>query len=116
MDKGFPDPYINAGQAYYFQSNLDSAKYFWDIIQNGLYPNHPIVKRYLPALAKSFLLKGKDEGQVNPQLGINEIKKGLTEDSTNWEIWYNLGGVYYLVHRYDSAHYCWIKTLQLKTQ
>lgn len=114
MDKGFPDPFVNAGQAYYFESNLDSAKRYWDIIQNGLYPNHPIVKRYLPALAKSFMLKGVAEGQSNPSLGITDMKNGLTEDSTNWEIWYNLGGAYYSIHKFDSAKYAWVRSLAIK--
>lgn len=113
LDKTFPDPFINAGLAYYYLSNLDSAKYFWDIVQNGLYPNHPKLKIYQPLLAKSYLLKAKDLGAGNPLMAIREMQKGISEDSTNAELWYNLGGAYFSVHRYDSAKYAWIKTLRL---
>src|SRR6202042_32908 len=93
---------------------LDSAKYFWDIIQNGLYPDHPKLKMYQPLLAKSYLLKAKDVGVTNPVAGIREMQKGISEDSTNAELWYNLGGAYYVIKRFDSARYAWVMTLQLK--
>lgn len=113
LDKTFPDPFINAGLAYYYLSNLDSAKYFWDIIQNGLYPNHPKVKFYQPLLAKSYLNEARAVGANNPLIAIREIKKGISEDSTIADLWYNLGGAYFSIHQYDSAHYAWVKTLQL---
>jgi protein O-mannosyl-transferase len=114
LDKTFPDPFINAGLAYYDLSNLDSAKYFWDIIQNGLYPNHPKVKFYQPLLAKSYLNKARAVGANDPVIAIREMRKGISEDSTIAELWYNLGGAYFSIHRYDSARYAWLKTLQLK--
>lgn len=114
LDKKFPDPFINAGLAYYYLSNLDSAKYFWDIIQNGLYPNHPKVKFYQPLLAKSYLNEARVVGANNPSLAIREIKKGISEDSTIAELWYNLGGAYFSIHQYDSARYAWIRTIQLQ--
>ncbi len=113
LDKSFPDPFINAGIAYYFLSNLDSAKYYFDILQAGLYPNHPKVRVFQPMLAKSFLLKARIVGANNPYLGLQEIKKGISEDTSNAELWYNLGGVYFLLHRYDSAQIAWKRTLQL---
>lgn len=114
MDKSFPDPFINAGLAYYYMSNLDSAKYFWDIVQGGLYPNHPKLELYLPLLAKSFLNKARTVGPNHPYSAIYEIKKGISEDSLLPELWYNLGGIYFTVQRYDSARYAWGRTLQLK--
>ncbi|HTA26504.1 MAG TPA: tetratricopeptide repeat protein, partial [Bacteroidia bacterium] len=114
LDKGFPDPFINVGLAYYYLSNLDSAKYYWDIVQSRLYPNHPKVLFYRPLLAKSFLNKARVVGANDPRIGIVEIKKGLSEDSTNAELWYNLGGAYFSIQRYDSAQYAWLRTLQLK--
>ncbi len=114
LDKGFPDPFINVGLAYYYLSNLDSAKYYWDIVQSRLYPNHPKVLFYRPLLAKSFLNKARVVGANDPRIGIIEIKKGLSEDSTNAELWYNLGGAYFSIQRYDSAQYAWLRTLQLK--
>ncbi len=114
LDKSFPDPFINLGLAYYFLSNLDSAKYFWDTVQSALYPNHPKLKSYQPMLAKSFLLKARTVGPNHPFMAIREIQKGISEDSTQPELWYNLGGIYYTVQLYDSARYAWMRTLQLK--
>ncbi|HTB30455.1 MAG TPA: tetratricopeptide repeat protein [Bacteroidia bacterium] len=114
LDKTFPDPFINAGLAYYYLSNLDSAKYFWDIVQSRLYPNHPKVKFYMPLLAKSYLNKAGAEGANNPLIAVREIRKGLSEDSTNAELWYNLGVAYANSGRFDSAKYSWTRTLELK--
>lgn len=114
MDKSFPDPFINAGLAYYYLSNLDSAKYFWDIVQGGLYPNHPKLEIYLPLLAKSFLNKARTVGPDHPYSAIREMQKGISEDSLLPELWYNLGGIYFTVQQYDSARYAWKRTLQLK--
>jgi protein O-mannosyl-transferase len=114
LDKTFPDPFINVGLAYYYLSNLDSAKYFWDIVMSKLYPNHPKVKFYMPLLAKSYLNKARVEGANNPLIAIRELRKGISEDTTNAELWFNLGIAYANSQRFDSARYAWLKTLELK--
>lgn len=116
LDKSFPDPFINLGLAYYYLSNLDSAKYFWDIVQGGLYPNHPKLKIYQPLLAKSYLNEARAVGPDHPFDAIRDMQKGISEDSTNPELWYNLGGIYYTVHLFDSARYAWNRTLQLNPE
>lgn len=113
MDPSFPDPFINAGLAYYYLSNLDSAKYYWDILQNGLYPNHPTVQNHLPFLALSFLNKARMEDPKQPFMAIRDIQKGISEDSVIPQLWYNLGGLYFSIHMYDSAQYAWNRTLRL---
>jgi tetratricopeptide (TPR) repeat protein len=114
LDKSFPDPFINIGMAYYYLSNLDSAKYFFDTVQQTLYPDHPEVKLYQPFLAKSFLLKAKIVGANDPRIAINEIRKGISEDSTNPELWYDIGIVYANTQQFGLARYAWNKTLKLK--
>jgi hypothetical protein len=114
-DKTFPDPYINMGLAYYCLNNQDSAKYYWDLVQNKLYPNHPDLKRFMPMLARAYMEKGLEMGkQGQPALAIAAMRKGISEDSTNAEIWYNLGGAYYTLQKLDSARYSWMKALQIK--
>ena len=71
---------------------------------------------YQPLLAKSYLNKARVVGANNPLIAIAEIKKGISEDSTIADLWYNLGGAYFSIHQYDSARYAWIKTLQLKPE
>ncbi len=114
MDASFPDPFINVGLAYYYLSNLDSAKYFWDIVQQGLYPNHPKVLFYQSLLARTYLNEAKAVSGNNHYIFIREVRKGIYEDSTYADLWYNLGGAYYTIGRFDSARYAWTKTLQLK--
>jgi tetratricopeptide (TPR) repeat protein len=113
LDKSFPDPFINAGMAYYFLSNLDSSKYYFDTVQFGLYPNHPKVRMFQPMLAKSYLLEARVVGANNPFIAIREIKKGISEDPSNAELWYNVGRAYYAVQRYDSARFAWTKAIQI---
>ncbi len=113
LDPSFPDPFINAGMAYYFLSNLDSSKYFFDIVQDRLYPNHPKVKQFQPMLAKSYLLEARIVGANNPLIAIREMRKGITEDSTNAELWYNVGVSYANMQRFDSAKYAWTMAVQL---
>lgn len=113
LDPSFPDPFINAGMAYYFLSNLDSAKYYFDIVQSRLYPNHPKVKIFQPLLARAYFNKAGMVGANNPMIALTEMRKGISEDSTNAELWYNIGVAYANTQRFDSARYAWLKTLQL---
>ncbi len=115
FDKTFPDPYINLGLAYYCLNQQDSAKRYWDMVQYGLYPNHPSVKRYMPMLARAYLTKALAlGGQGNIHEAITLMRRGISEDSANSEIWYNLGGAYFSTKQLDSARYAWTKAVQIK--
>jgi hypothetical protein len=114
-DNTFPDPYINLGLAYYFESKLDSAKYYWDTVQGYLYPNHPDLQRFRPMLAKAYLSNALAYGGAGKtKEAIILMYRGISEDPENADLWYNLGGAYYTIHNIDSAKIAWMKTLQLK--
>lgn len=51
-------------------------------------------------------------GANNPAIALTEMRKGISEDSANAELWYNFGVAYANVQKFDSARYAWIKTLQ----
>jgi hypothetical protein len=121
IDTTFPDPYINLGLAYYNLHRLDSAKKYWDMVQNRLYPNHPEIKRFLPMLeasinnSKAYLQNGLILGsQGKTEEAIASMRKGVGTDSANAEIWYNLGGAYYVAKKFDSARYAWSKAVQIR--
>ena len=53
-------------------------------------------------------------GQQKPLDAIRELRKGIATDSTMPELWYNMGGAYFTMQKWDSARYAWNRTLQLK--
>ena len=66
-------------------------------------------------LAKAYMEKGLDMGKAGqPAAAISEMRKGISEDSANAEIWYNLGGAYFTIRNYDSARYAWGMALKIK--
>jgi protein O-mannosyl-transferase len=106
--------YLNLGGVYLHQGLLDSAKYCWDMV-GQLHPNHPSLKSKYKLLGEFYLGKGLDLGKNGkPQEGIIYMKKALLHDSANSDIWYNIGGAYFTIQKYDSARYAWIKALQYR--
>jgi len=64
-------------------------------------------------LGQYYFQRGMGIGPANPAQSIAYIRKALTCDSTNADIWYNMGGAYFSLQKYDSAAYAWNKTLQI---
>jgi len=44
----------------------------------------------------------------------NEFRKGITIDSSNADLWYNLGGAYYSNRQYAEAVEAWRMALRIK--
>jgi len=106
--------YLNLGGVYFHQGLLDSAKYCWDMVEK-LHPNHPSLPAKYALLSQYYFAQGINLGKSgNPKEGIIYMKKALFHDSTNSDIWYNIGGAYFTIQRYDSARYAWMKALQYK--
>lgn len=113
--KFFPNldaAYNKLGGVYFHLGLLDSATYYWDLAEK-YHPGYiPLKSNYL-LLSRMYMQKGLDVGKKgNPRLAITYLKKALVHDSTNANIWYNLGGAYFTIQQYDSANYAWQKTLQ----
>jgi tetratricopeptide (TPR) repeat protein len=114
LNKGYVNSYLNLGVAYYKLEEPDSAKMCWDVAKR-LYPNHPNLKEYYPLLAESYLHKGLAIGKHgNLELGIQVMKEGIPYDPRDVNLWYNLGGAYFTMQKYDSAKAAWTRTLLLK--
>ena len=45
---------------------------------------------------------------------IAEFKKGIAIDSTNYDLWYNLGGAYYSNRQFAEAVEAWKMSLRIK--
>jgi protein O-mannosyl-transferase len=112
LDKSFPDLYQNAGLAYYNLFNLDSAKYFWDIVKQSGIPD-PKVRYYETLLAKTYSNKARQESSA--LAAIQDVRKGISEDSTIPDLWYILAGAYYHLQQFDSAEYALMKASEYKT-
>ncbi len=106
--------YLNLGGVFLHQGLLDSAKYCWDMVAQ-LHPNHPSLKSKYALLSQFYFNTGMDLGKNGkPNEGIALMKKALIQDSANSDIWYNIGGAYFTIQKYDSAKYAWTKALHYK--
>jgi len=65
--------------------------------------------------AQTMIGKALDAGVHHDfNKSISGFHKALSFDDSDPEIWYNLGGAYYSVGKFDSAKIAWLQTLQLK--
>jgi tetratricopeptide (TPR) repeat protein len=114
LDTVYVAAFLNLGGVYYHLGMADSARYCWEKV-NELFPNHPSMpkKRYLLGLI--YCTQGKALGQQGKyNEAIRDFRTGIAENDTSADLWYNLGGAYYVTQKPDSARLAWKKTLQLK--
>jgi tetratricopeptide (TPR) repeat protein len=107
------DPILNLGVAYFNLGNYDMAAKMWkDAESKG---RGAEVQQYKKALSINLMNQGLSFGNKKEfNNSILYFYKAIDADATNHEAWYNLGGAYYTIARYDSAVYAWNKTLALK--
>lgn len=106
--------YNKLGGMYLHLGLFDSAEYYWDLAEK-YHPNYSVLKANYALLSQMYFAKGMEMGKNgNPRLGIVYMKKALRHDSTDADIWYNVGGAYFTIRQYDSAKYAWLKALQYK--
>ncbi|NDC40750.1 MAG: tetratricopeptide repeat protein [Chitinophagia bacterium] len=107
--------YLNQGIAYFKLGQIPEAKRCIDSVKAN-YPNYPTLKTLYNLLADYYLKQGWNKyGKIGkyPE-AIEEFKKGLAIDSTNFELWYNMGGAYYTNKQYREAINAWNMSLQIK--
>jgi tetratricopeptide (TPR) repeat protein len=115
LDNSFPEAYMHLGLAYYCLAMPDSAKKYWDIVQDGLFPGFPELANYYPMLGRFYMKRAMEYGNAGKtQEAINDLQNGLAVDSANAEIWYNLGGAYFSENQYANARRAWQRALKLK--
>ena len=107
--------FMNRGIAYYKLGIMDSAKINLDSAK-FLYPNYPTLPGIYKLIGDDYMKKGWNEyGRVGNYPGaIREFIKGITIDSTNADLWYNLGGAYYSSGQLNEAIRAWQTTLKIQ--
>ena len=77
----------------------------------------------MPSIAKLGKILGPKGLMPSPKSGtvtsdvkgaIEEFKKGLSFDSTNADLWYNIGGAYFSNHQLPEAVNAWRVSLSIK--
>ncbi|HAP00808.1 MAG TPA: hypothetical protein DCQ93_02675 [Bacteroidetes bacterium] len=109
----YTDPYLNLGVAYDRKKMIDSAEYFWNKAR-ALQPNHPKLTEFDKVLVSDFLddaAKVYQKGDTSR--AISDFRKATKYAPADPKTWYNLAGIYFTTHHYDSARICFDKTLQL---
>jgi len=107
------DPILNLGVAYFNLGNYEMAANMWKIAkEKGRIAE---VQQYEKSLSMMLMHKGLGWGDKK-EFGksIVYFYKAIETDPSNYEAWYNLGGAYYTISRFDSAAIAWERTLQLK--
>ncbi|MCD6010569.1 MAG: bacteriophage receptor, outer rane subunit [Flavipsychrobacter sp.] len=107
--------YMNRGIAYYKLGDMDRAKANLDSVKHR-YPSYPTLPGIYRLIADDYMKKGWSEYGSKGQYveAVNVFKKGIAIDSTNPDLWYNLGGAYYSNMQYTEAIEAWRVSLQLK--
>ena len=106
--------FLNRGIAYYKLGILDSAKMCLDSVRAN-YPNYPTLKTLYTLLGDYHMKNGwNNYGKFGkyPE-AIQEFRTGIAIDSTNSELWYNLGGAYFSNKQYKEALEAWNVALRL---
>jgi len=105
----------NLGAAYYNTGNVDAAGKAWLQMKQSNMGIGTEANNYLHTLAMRYYSKALDAGVHHDfNKSISGFHKALSFDDSDPEIWYNLGGAYYSVGKFDSAKIAWLQTLQLK--
>jgi tetratricopeptide (TPR) repeat protein len=114
INKSYMASFVNLATVYFHFSMPDSAKIYIDKVRQ-IYPNHPSLGKVSNLVGQLYLGKAMTlGGQQKPYEAIKELVKGVDVDPNNPSMWYNLGGAYYTVGKWDSARYAWSTTLQLQ--
>ncbi len=107
--------YINRGIAYYKLGDMDKAKANLDSAKRR-YPNYPTLPGIYKLVGDDYVKKGWNEygkkGMYPEAIAV--FRKGIQIDSTNADLWYNLGGALYSNRQLPEAIEAWKVALKLK--
>ena len=102
--------YLNLGLGYFRLNEYEKAGKNW-VMAHKYFPSNPYLKTYSALMMnKAFTLGG--EKKYNEAIVIMELASQINPNDP--EIWYNMGGAYYSVQRFDKAKESWTRCLQLK--
>jgi len=110
----FVAAFLNRGIAWYKLDSIDRAKPNFDTVR-ALYPSYPTLPGMYKLISDFYMKNGWNSyGKVGKyQEAVAEFKKGLAIDSTNAELWYNMGGALFSNREFADAIAAWKVTLKL---
>lgn len=107
--------YMNRGIAYYKLGDMDKAKANLDSVKHR-YPTYPTLPSIYRLVADYYMKEGwanyGSKGLYSEAAAV--FKKGIAIDSTNPDLWYNLGGAYYSNKQYAEAVDAWRMSLRIR--
>ncbi len=111
----FVAAYLNRGIAWYKLDSIDKAKPNFDTVKT-LYPSYPTLPGMYKLLSEYYMKNGWTKyGKAGRYAeAIGEFKKGIALDSTNAELWYNIGGALFSEKQYADAIDAWKIALKLQ--
>lgn len=113
IHKTFVAAYLNRGIAYYKLGQIDKCVENVNKVKE-LYPTYPTLPGMNKLICDYYLKEGWEKYGKNglyPE-AIALYKKALTVDSTNVDVWYNMGGAYYTEKRFPEAISCFQTVLK----
>lgn len=111
--------YLNLGLGSYKLYEFDKAEAYWDTAYS-YFPSNPYLKTYYNSLSNVYFNRAMELGRQKqiPEALANLERSAQLDDKNpgpdNPEIWYNLGGAYYSVQKYDKAKEAWNRCLTIK--
>jgi len=111
----FVAAYLNRAIAWYKLGNIEKTQENIEHVRE-LYPTYPTLPGMYKLICDYYLKEGWEKyGKVGRYAEAVEVyKKGLQVDSTNVDLWYNMGGAYYTNHQPMEAIAVWQKALKLQ--
>ena len=104
IHRTFVAGFLNRGIAWYKLGYVDRSKPNIDTVRS-LYPNYPTLPGMYKLISDFYLKNGWESYGKNGMYAqaIEEYKKGLAIDSSNIDLWYNMGGAYFTNKQYPEA-------------
>ncbi len=107
--------YMNRGIAYYKLGDMDKAKANLDSVKHR-YPTYPTLPSIYRLVADYYMKEGwaryGSKGLYPEAAAV--FRKGIAIDSTNPDLWYNLGGAYYSNKQFAEAVDAWRMSLRIR--
>lgn len=111
----FVAAYLNRGIAWFKMGEVEKAAENLHKVRM-LYPTYPTLPGMYKLLCDYYLKEGWERYGKNGQYpqAIELYKKGLNIDSTNIDLWYNMGGAYYTNRQPVEAISAFRKALEIQ--
>jgi protein O-mannosyl-transferase len=109
----FVNTFINLGIIKSRQNDLDSAAYYWGMVEK-IYPHHPQIPMFKQSLAGNAYSKGlnlvKDKKYEE---GLVQLNQALKSNPNDAHLLYDIGVTYYTLKNYPKAAEHWRRAAQL---